>query len=156
MIELALYQPDIPQNTGTLLRLCACWGIKMHLIEPLGFIFNEQKMRRSAMDYIDYVDYTRHTNFIAFKDYANQNQKRIVLSTTKGATLLQKFQFTDNDIILMGRESAGVPDDVHEKADTRIRIPMKAEMRSINMAVSAGAMITAAMLQTNGFDSLDN
>lgn len=156
MIELALYQPDIPQNTGTLLRLCACWGIKIHLIEPLGFIFNEQKMRRSAMDYIDYVDYTRHTNFIAFKDYANQNQKRIVLSTTKGATLLQKFQFTDNDIILMGRESAGVPDDVHEKADTRIRIPMKAEMRSINMAVSAGAMITAAMLQTNGFDSLDN
>lgn len=156
MIELALYQPDIPQNTGTLLRLCACWDIKMHLIEPLGFIFNEQKMRRSAMDYIDHVNYTRHANFEAFKAYANQNQKRIVLSTTKGATLLQKFQFTENDIILMGRESAGVPDDVHAAADARIRIPMKAEMRSINMAVSASAMVTAAMLQTGGFDSLDS
>ncbi|MFV0321572.1 MAG: tRNA (cytidine(34)-2'-O)-methyltransferase [Alphaproteobacteria bacterium] len=156
MIELALYQPDIPQNTGTLLRLCACWDIKMHLIEPLGFIFNEQKMRRSAMDYIDHVTYTRHANFDTFKDYTKQNKKRIVLSTTKGATLLQKFQFTENDIILMGRESAGVPDDVHEQADARIRIPMKAEMRSINMAVSASAMVTAAMLQTNGFDKLED
>lgn len=154
MIELALYQPDIPQNTGTLLRLCACWGMKMHLIEPLGFIFNEQKMRRSAMDYIDHVDYTRHANFEAFNDYAQKNQKRIVLSTTKGATLLQEFTFTNNDIILMGRESAGVPEDVHSLANARIRIPMRAEMRSINMAVSAGAMVTAAMLQTNGFDTL--
>lgn len=152
MIELALYQPDIPQNTGTLLRLCACWGVKMHLIEPLGFVFNEHKMRRSGMDYIDHVDYTRHANFEAFKDYALQNQKRLVLSTTKGATFMQNFEFTQNDIILMGRESAGVPDEIHEQSDARIRIAMKKDMRSLNMAVSASVMVSAAMLQMGDFD----
>lgn len=154
MIELALYQPDIPQNTGTLLRLCACWGLKMHIIEPLGFVFDEHKMRRSGMDYIEHVEYIRHTNFAAFKDYTLQNQRRIVLSTTKGATLLQNFSFSQNDVILMGRESAGVPEDVHRQADGRIRIPMKPNMRSINMAVSAGVMVGAALLQTQGFDTI--
>ncbi len=154
MIELALYQPDIPQNTGTLLRLCACWGVKMHLIEPLGFVFNEHKMRRSGMDYIDHVDYTRHANFEVFKDYAIQNQKRIVLSTTKGATFMQNFEFTQNDIILMGRESAGVPDDVHAQSDARIRIAMKKDMRSLNMAISASVMVGAAMLQMGNFNEL--
>ncbi len=153
MIELALYQPDIPQNTGTLLRLCACWGMKMHLIEPLGFVFNEHKMRRAGMDYIDHVHYMRHANFEAFEDYTKQYGKRIVLSTTKGATYLQKFTFTKDDVILMGRESAGVPQDVHEKAHQHIRIPMKKDMRSLNMALSAGVMVSAALLQLDEFST---
>ncbi len=154
MIELALYQPDIPQNTGTLLRLCACWGIKMHLIEPLGFIFNEHKMRRAGMDYIDHVEYIRHASFKAFKEDTVSHKKRIVLSSTKGATFLQKFEFSENDIILMGRESAGVPDEVHKQSEARIRIPMKKEMRSLNMAVSASIMVSTAMLQIKAFDRL--
>ncbi len=152
MIELALYEPDIPQNTGTLLRLCACWGLKVHLIEPLGFVFDEYKMRRAGMDYIDHVNYIRYRNFEAFSTYAKEQNKRIVLSTTKGSTLLPRFEFTEDDIILMGRESAGVPDGVYEFADARIRIPMKKNMRSLNMAVSASIMMSVAMLQIKAFD----
>ncbi len=155
MIELALYQPDIPQNTGTLLRLCACWGIKMHLIEPLGFVFNEHKMRRAGMDYIDHVEYIRHANFEAFENYVQNYHKRIVLSTTKGATYLQKFEFTKDDIILMGRESAGVPEGIHQKSHQRIRIPMKENMRSLNMAISASSILSIALLQIDGFAHLD-
>ncbi len=149
MIELALYQPDIPQNTGTLMRLCACLDIHLHLIEPLGFVFNEHKMRRAGMDYLDHVHVDRHVNFEHFQKYAAARKKRIILSTTKAEQSLFDHAFSNADIILMGSESSGVPDDVHHAADVRIKIPMKGQMRSLNMAVCASMVLTEAFRQTN-------
>lgn len=149
MIELALYQPDIPQNTGTLMRLCACLDIHIHLIEPLGFVFNEHKMRRAGMDYLDHVVLSRHVNFESFYEYALAKHKHIILATTKAEKTLFDHRFTNDDIILMGSESRGVPIDVHQKADACIKIPMKKQMRSLNMAVSASMILTEALRQVD-------
>ncbi len=148
MIELALYQPDIPQNTGTLMRLCACLDIHIHLIEPLGFIFNEHKMRRAGMDYLDHVALSRHAGFARFQKYAFAHQKRIILGTTKAEISLFDYHFTSADIILMGSESRGAPDEVHQQVDGRVKIPMKKQMRSLNMAISASMILTEALRQT--------
>ena len=150
-MRLALYEPDIPQNTGTLMRLAACFNLPVDIIEPCGFIFNDQKMRRAGMDYLDIVDYTRHDSWEKF--YARR-QGRIVLLTTKGSEPYQKFTFRNDDILLLGRESAGVPDFVHQAADARLRIPMRPETRSINVADSGAIVLGEALRQTGSFDLL--
>lgn len=150
MIKLALYQPDIPQNTGSMLRFVACMGISVDIIEPCGFVWNEKKMRRAGMDYLDQVDITRHTSWEAYQQVP---RKRLILMSTKAAIPYTQFQFEAGDTLLMGRESAGVPDDVHDTADARVIIPMAPEMRSINVAMSAAMVIGEALRQTNAFPS---
>ena len=153
-MRLALFQPDIPQNTGTLLRLGACLDLAIDIIEPCGFIFNEKAMRRAGMDYLDKVSYRRHNSWADFLAYRAQNPKeygRIVLMTTKASQPYVDFEFRDNDIILMGRESAGVPEEVHHMADARVVIPMDENTRSINMAISAAMVVGEALRQCHKF-----
>lgn len=153
-MRLALFQPDIPQNTGTLLRLGACLDLALDIIEPCGFIFNEKAMRRAGMDYLEQVSYRRHNSwqeFLAFRQIHPDEYGRIVLMTTHASYPYTDFHFEKNDIILMGRESAGVPEEVHHTADARLLIPMNPNARSINMAVSAAMVIGEALRQTNLF-----
>ncbi len=150
-MQLALYQPDIPQNTGTMLRLCACLGVNAHLIEPAGFPISDKNFRRAGMDYIDLVDIRRHISWTDFEFWRKASGARLVLATTKGAVPYPEFSFRSDDIILMGRESAGVPDEVHEAADARLLIPMRAGLRSLNVAVSAAMMMGEALRQLDAF-----
>ena len=138
-MRLALFQPDIPQNTGTLLRLGACLDVEVDIIEPCGYIFSEKTLKRAGMDYLDLVKYRRHHSWEHFLQYRAEHPEeygRIVLLTTKASSPYYDFQFQPNDIILMGRESAGVPEEVHQTADARLLIPMNHNARSINVAVS--------------------
>ncbi len=152
MISLAIYQPDIAQNFGTILRFCACMGIKVHIIEPCGFAWNDAKLRRSGMDYIDYVDYQRHDDWNAFLVWKNtQNKARLLLLTTKAAYPYTECSFQSGDILMVGRESAGVPDEVHAKSDERLLIPMREPMRSLNVAVSAAMVSAEALRQMKAF-----
>lgn len=156
-MRLALYQPDIPQNTGTLLRLGACLDLAVDIIEPCGFLLNEKALRRAGMDYLEFSKYRRHNSWNDFLKYREEHKEeygRIILLTTKGEQSFIDFEFKENDIILMGRESAGVPDNVHQIADFQLRIPMNPQARSINMAVSAAMAVTEALRQTNGFPSV--
>ena len=137
MIELALYQPDIPQNVGAAMRLCACTGVPLHIIEPCGFPWDRKKIRSAAMDYIDSVDLRRHPSWAAFQD---SRQKRLILMTTKTDQAYWDFQFRPGDILLAGQESAGVPLDIHQCADAHVTIPMHGGMRSLNV-INASAMI---------------
>ena len=153
-MRLALFQPDIPQNTGTLLRLGACLDLPIDIIEPCGFIFNEKAMKRAGMDYLELASYRRHNSWQDFLEYRQNNPEeygRIVLMTTKASMPYTDFKFEPNDIILMGRESAGVPESVHQLADARVIIPMNQNARSINVAVSAVMVIGEALKQTNLF-----
>lgn len=150
-MQLALYQPDIPQNTGTMLRLCACLGVTAHLIEPAGFPISDKNFRRAGMDYIDLVDIRRHITWSDFEIWRKASGARLVLATTKGAVPYPDFSFRPDDIILMGRESAGVPDEVHGAADARLLIPMRAGLRSLNVAVSAAMMMGEALRQLDAF-----
>lgn len=150
-MRLALFQPDIPQNTGTLLRLGACLDLPIDIIEPCGFLFNEKAMKRAGMDYLDFAQYRRHDSwedFLKFRENNPQEYGRIVLMTTHASQSYTDFAFQENDIILMGRESAGVPEDVHNLADARLTIPMNPNARSINMAISAALAIGEALRQT--------
>lgn len=151
-MRIALYQPDIPQNTGTILRLAACFGLPVDIIEPCGFVWNDKQMRRAGMDYLDNVDVTRHLSWETFKQtYAHQ---RLVLLTTHGSVPHTSFHFCKDDILLFGRESAGVPQDVHDYVNARIRIPMQANERSINLAMSCAIAVSEAMRQTDLFQAL--
>ncbi|WP_193183514.1 tRNA (cytidine(34)-2'-O)-methyltransferase [Nisaea sediminum] len=134
-MRIALYQPDIPQNTGTILRLAACFGVGVDIIEPCGFALSDARMRRAGMDYVDHVDWKRHISWERFKD--DRTSGRLVLLTTKAADPLQEFSFSESDTLLFGRESAGVPDEIHAAADARVLIPMRHGLRSLNIAVSA-------------------
>jgi tRNA (cytidine/uridine-2'-O-)-methyltransferase len=146
-MRLALYQPDIPPNVGTMMRLCACLGIAMDIIEPCGFPLDDAKLKRAAMDYIDHLDFTRHRSW---EDFAAQiGTRRLVLLTTKGAVTYTDFQFQPDDILLVGRESAGVPDAVHDRANARIVIPVKPHLRSLNVAISAAMALGEALRQTS-------
>lgn len=150
-MRLALFQPDIPQNTGTMMRLCACVDLPIDIIEPCGFIFNDKAMRRAGMDYLDMVDYHRHDSWADFLEYRAKHPEeygRIVLLTTHASEPYVNFEFRENDIILMGRESAGVPEEVHHLADARLLIPMNEKARSINVAVSATMVVGEALRQT--------
>lgn len=153
-MRLALFQPDIPQNTGTLLRLGACLDLPLDIIEPCGFIFNEKAMRRAGMDYLNMVSYRRHNSwhdFLACREAHPEEYGRIILLTTHADRPYTDFKFAPNDIILMGRESAGVPDAVHQLADSRLLIPMNRNARSINVAVAAVMVVGEALRQTNLF-----
>ncbi|MBQ8751288.1 MAG: tRNA (cytidine(34)-2'-O)-methyltransferase [Alphaproteobacteria bacterium] len=153
-MRLALFQPDIPQNTGTLLRLGACLDLPIDIIEPCGFIFNERAMKRAGMDYLNLANYRRHNSWQDFLEYREQHPEeygRLILMTTKASIPYTDFKFEPNDIILMGRESAGVPDSIHQMVDSRLIIPMNQNARSINVAVSAVMVIGEALRQTNLF-----
>jgi tRNA (cytidine/uridine-2'-O-)-methyltransferase len=145
-LRLALYQPDIPQNTGTMLRLGACLGVGLDIIEPCGFVWDDKKLRRAAMDYIDLLDYRRHSSWQSFAEQVGP--RRLVLLTTKAAVPYTAFTFAPDDILLVGRESAGVPDDIHNRADARVIIPMIQGVRSLNVAVSAAMVLGEALRQT--------
>ena len=147
-MRIALYQPDIPQNTGNIFRLGACLGVSVDIIEPTGFIFDNKKFKRSAMDYIDHLNYKRHIDWKHFYDWSNENKFRIVLMTTKATLSLYKFKFQSSDILLFGRESAGVPDDIHRLIKDRLRIPMKNNMRSLNIASSVAIILAESLKQT--------
>lgn len=145
MLRLAAYQPDIPQNTGALMRLCAGFDTPLDLIEPFGFVWDERRIRTAAMDYFDRVALTRHSSWDAFLEASGE--RRIVLLTTKAATPYIEYAFRPDDIILVGRESAGVPEDVHDRADGRIVIPMSAHIRSFNVAMAAAIVLGEARRQ---------
>lgn len=144
-MRLALYQPDIPQNCGAIMRLCACMGVGLDIIEPLGFVWDEARVRRVAMDYIENVNMERHANWDAF--LAARPQNRLVLLTTKASSPYTSLTYTDEDILLLGRESAGVPDDVHQRADARVHIPMAPPTRSMNVAMTASMVLGEALRQ---------
>ncbi len=151
MISLVLYQPDIPQNTGTMLRLCACLGVDVHVIEPTGFDLSDRALRRAGMDYLVQVPLIRHLSWDEFVAWRARSGRRLVLATTQGALPYSEFGFRPDDLILMGRESAGAPERVHAAADARVTIPMVAGMRSLNVATAAAMMLGEALRQTNTF-----
>jgi tRNA (cytidine/uridine-2'-O-)-methyltransferase len=147
-MRIALYQPDIPQNTGTILRLCACLGVDAHIIEPAGFPVSDRAFRRAGMDYLDRVTIERHGSWIAFDAWRQMAALRLVLFTTAGATPYLDHAFRPDDILLFGRESAGVPDDVHQAADVRLKIPIREGLRSLNIAMAAALAVGEALRQT--------
>lgn len=147
-VRLALLEPDIPQNTGTILRLCACLGIEAHLIEPAGFPITDRAFRRAGMDYLDRVAINRHESWNAFDAFRRSQALRLVLFTTRAATPYLQFAFGPRDILLFGRESAGVPDAVHSAADVRLLIPMQPGLRSINVAMAVAMAAGEAIRQT--------
>lgn len=156
MPRLCLYQPDIPQNTGTMLRLAACLGVPVEIVEPAGFDVSDRNLRRAGLDYLDRVAITRHASWRAFEAWREEAGVRLVLATTRAALPFLELAYRSDDIILMGRESAGVPDEVHAAADARVVIPMQPGLRSLNVAVSAAMILGEALRQTGGFPALSN
>jgi tRNA (cytidine/uridine-2'-O-)-methyltransferase len=154
MPRLALYQPDIPQNTGTMLRLAACLGVPVEIIEPAGFDVSDRNLRRAGLDYLDAVDLTRHASWRAFAEWRARHGGRLVLATTKADTSYLDFAFAAGDVLLVGRESAGVPEAVHAAAAARLVIPMRAGLRSLNVAVAAAMLLGEALRQTASFPRL--
>ena len=150
-MRIALYEPDIPQNTGTILRLCACLGIEAHIIEPSGFPVTDRAFRRAGMDYIDPVSIARHGSLAAFAAWRRRERPRLVLVTTAAERSYLDPAFTADQALLFGRESAGVPAAVHERADVRLRIPMQSGMRSLNIAVASAMVTGEALRQTQDF-----
>ena len=151
-LRLALYQPDIPQNAGTMLRACACLGVAAEIIEPAGFPVSDRHFRRSGMDYLDEVNVSRHISFTAFELWRKAARQahgghRLVLLSTKAADSYTGFRFASDDIVMVGRESAGVPDHVHQAADAQVKIVMRPGMRSLNVAVAAFMVLGEAIRQ---------
>jgi tRNA (cytidine/uridine-2'-O-)-methyltransferase len=146
-LTIALYQPDIAGNTGTILRLAACLGLGVEIIEPAGFDTSDRNLRRAGMDYLETVLVTRHIDWQHFEDWRKQAGRRLILASTRAAVRYTDFQFRKDDILLFGRESAGVPEHVHAAADARVIIPMVAGRRSINVAMSAAMIAGEALRQ---------
>ncbi len=144
---LALFEPDIAQNTGAMLRTCACFGIRAAIIEPAGFPVSDRHFRRSGMDYLDHVEIDRHVSWRIFSQWRRGNEKRLVLLTTRAEETLWDFAFRRDDVIMVGRESAGVPQEVHDDADARVRIAIRPAMRSLNVSVAAALALGEAMRQ---------
>ena len=149
-MRLALYQPDIPQNAGALIRLGACLGVPVDIVEPCGFLFSEAGFRRAGMDYLALGDVTRHDSWSAFLKTCST---RLVLVTTKAPLAYTAARFFPTDVLLLGRESAGVPDEVHARANLRVRIPLKSGMRSLNVAQAGAMVLGEALRQTESFPS---
>ena len=147
-MHIALYKPDIPQNTGAIIRLGACLNLKIHIIEPCGFNLNDPRFKRVVMDYLGLSKISRYESYDNFKN-KNRN-KRIVLMTTKAKKLYHQFNFNKNDILLFGRESAGVPENLHKSIKAKVKIPMNKKTRSLNVAMSV-AIISAEALRQNNF-----
>ena len=151
-MHIALYQPDIPQNTGTILRMAACFNLAVDIIGPAGFDLSAHALKRAGLDYLERAGLHLHRDFDSFlRQRVQKEELRLILSTTKATTSYLDFTFDRRDILLMGRESAGVPDRVHNSADARIRIPMQSGNRSLNLAVSTAIITSEALRQTNGF-----
>ena len=153
-VDLALYQPDIAQNTGTLLRLGACIGVVVHIIHPTGFPFSRKELKRGGLDYLDAADFVEHDSYAHFDAWRREMARRLVLLTTKTSESVYDATYTGDDILLLGRESAGVPDQVAADADLRVRIPMRPGLRSINVAIAAALVLGEAKRQTDGFSGL--
>jgi len=153
-IDLALYQPDIAANTGTLLRLGACLGVPVHVIHPAGFAITQRNLARSGMDYLDRAQLVEHASFVAFDAWRKTEGRRLVLLTTKSADSAYQATYEARDILMLGRESAGVPDDIAALADLRVRIPMSPGLRSINVAIAGSMVLGEAMRQTGSFTEL--
>lgn len=151
LLRLALYQPDIPQNAGTLLRLSACLGVAVDIIEPCGFVLDERKVRRAGMDYIGQASYVRHSSWEAFAAVLAEEGRRLVLLTTGAEERHDRFPFAPGDTIMVGRESSGVPRPVFEAAQARIRIPMRAGARSLNVALAASIATAEALRRLDAF-----
>lgn len=147
-MRIALLEPEIAGNVGAVLRLGACLGVAVDLIEPLGFAWDDRRVRRTAMDYIDQVEIVRHLGFEAFR--SSIGSRRLVLFTTKSRQSAYEFHFSADDVLLFGKESAGVPADVADSCDARVRIPIRAEVRSLNLAMAAALAIGEALRQTAG------
>ena len=147
-MQIALYQPDIAQNTGTILRLAACLGVAAHIIEPAGFPVSDRAFRRAGMDYLDRVVLTRHASWEAFTQWRRAARLSLVLLTTRATTSYLDHRFAPNELLLFGRESSGVPDAVHAAADARLTIPLRADLRSLNVAMACAMVAGEALRQT--------
>jgi tRNA (cytidine/uridine-2'-O-)-methyltransferase len=146
-MRLALYEPDIPQNTGAILRLAACLGVAVDIIEPCGFLLDDRRLRRAGMDYLDRAALTSHSSWAEFR--ATQGSGRLILLTTRGTRPYHRFAFAPSDTLLLGRETAGVPEEVHAAAAARLYIPLRPPSRSLNLAVAAAIVVTEALRQTD-------
>lgn len=151
-MRLALFEPDIPQNLGAFIRLSACLAVPLHVIEPCGFPVDDKRIRRASMDYYDLARLVRHASWAAFR--RDRPPGRLVLLTTRGAETFPGVAFRPDDTLLLGRESAGVPDEVHAAADLRLRIPLQAGARSLNVALAAAMVLSEGLRQTSGYDAL--
>jgi tRNA (cytidine/uridine-2'-O-)-methyltransferase len=150
-MRLALYQPDIAPNTGTMLRLAACLGVGVDVIAPTGFDMTDRALRRAGLDYLAHVEIVRHASFADFETARQRSGSRLVLLTTRAELSYTSFAFQASDTLLVGRESAGVPEPVHQAADARVRIPIRPDLRSLNVAVAAAMALGEALRQTGGF-----
>lgn len=147
-MRIALFQPEIPGNVGAILRLAACLNVAVDIIEPTGFVWSDARLKRAAMDYLDHVRIVRHNSWA---DFCEQAAGRIVLLSSKADLRLPEFAFRNDDVLVMGQESAGVPDDVRSRCDAAIRIPLNPAVRSLNVAVAAGIALGEAVRQTGGW-----
>lgn len=151
MLRLALYQPDIPQNAGTMIRLAACLGVAIDIVEPAAFDVSDRNFRRSGMDYIERAAVTRHDSFRAFEAWRRENSHRLVLAETDGAIAHTDFAFRPGDIVMVGRESAGVPPEVYAAAEASVHIPMRRDLRSLNVAMAAAMVVGEALRQLGAY-----
>jgi tRNA (cytidine/uridine-2'-O-)-methyltransferase len=151
---LALFQPDIPQNTGTLLRMAMCLAISIDIIKPCGFIFTDRRLKRAGMNYLNDADVTHHDSWEAFREFVAEEERRLVLLSTKAQTIYTDFSYTENDILMVGRESAGVPDHVFNAVDRRVRISMSKNARSLNVAIAAAIVLGEGLRQLKGPSAL--
>lgn len=154
-MHIALYQPDIPQNTGTILRLCACLDITAHIIAPAGFPTSDRAFRRAGMDYLDAVTLVRHSSWQAFEEWRRAGHRQLLLFTTTATVSYLDYRYRADDVLLFGRESAGVPPEVHNSADARLRIPMRPGLRSLNVALAAAMAAGEALRQIHGMAPFD-
>jgi tRNA (cytidine/uridine-2'-O-)-methyltransferase len=150
-MRLALYEPEIAGNVGAVMRLGACLGVDVDLIEPMGFVWDDRRVRRAAMDYIDHVAVTRHASFESFR--SSLRSSRLILFTTKGDEALHDFHFMPSDVLLFGKESGGVPDAVASACDALVRIPIRPQVRSLNLAIAGALALGEALRKTDGFKS---
>ena len=148
MIDCALFEPDIPQNTGAILRLGACFGVPIHIIHPAGFALSDQNLKRAGMDYLSRADLIEHDNWDAFQDWQRERGRRVVALSTQGSARIEQFHFRADDVLLLGRESAGLPATIKQSADAIVRLPIKAGNRSLNVANAASIAVFEALRQT--------
>lgn len=154
MPALALYQPDIPQNVGSLIRLCACLGREMHIIEPCGFLLDDKRLKRVMMDYLEHAVLIRHTSwesFLRYRDETRPGARLVFITNQRPTEQLTQFTFREDDFLLLGQESAGFPEDALARADARVIIPMRAEVRSLNVAQAGAIALAEAMRQTGSY-----
>ena len=150
-MRLALFEPDIPQNTGTLLRTAACMGVPVEVIEPCGFVFSDRHLRRAGMDYLEHVEFRRHPSWEAFLATRGEGAGRMVLLTTQASMAYTRLRYRPDDVLQVGRESAGVPEAVHQAVEAQVRVPMAPGIRSLNVAVAAAMVLGEALRQTDSF-----